>query len=91
MSRVYAVIYDLKTIFHDYSGLFNELKNSQAWSHYIQSGWLIKTEDTPEQIWNRIQPHIDKNDFVLIIEVRKNYQGWLPKEAWDWINEHVSY
>jgi len=38
-----------------------------------------------------VEPTIDKKDFILIIEIRKNYQGWLPKEAWDWINERVSY
>jgi len=26
---------------------------------------------------------------LLIIEVRDNVQGWLPKDAWDWIHKNV--
>ena len=88
---VYAVIYDLKALLRNYSDLYDELKKSKSWWHYLKSAWLIETDETPEQVWNRIQSHIDKNDFILIIEVRRNYQGWLPQEAWDWANEHVSY
>jgi hypothetical protein len=36
-------------------------------------------------IWDRLTPHIDKNDFFLVIGVTRNYQGWLPKDAWDCI------
>ncbi len=91
MSKVYAVMYDLKSNSHDYSCLFNQLTSSKGWSHYIESAWLIETDETIELIWKRIEPTIDKRDFILIIEIRKNYQGWLPTEAWDWINERVSF
>ena len=50
---------------------------------------MIVTSETPDQIWNRLEPHIDKNDYLLIIEVRDNVQGWLPKDAWGWIYENV--
>lgn len=30
--------------------------------------------------------HIDKNDYFLIIEVKDRFQGWLPKDPWDWIH-----
>lgn len=87
MSKVYAIILDLKNIFHNYDDLYEELQNSPSWWHYIKSTWLIRTEETSNQIWNRIQNHITPKDFALIIEVNKDYQGWLPQEAWDWINE----
>ncbi|MGC9966485.1 MAG: hypothetical protein ABSE08_13865 [Syntrophobacteraceae bacterium] len=33
--------------------------------------------------------HIDKNDYALVIEVRGNSQGWLPKDAWEWIQKNI--
>ena len=42
-----------------------------------------------QQAWDRIGPHIDANDFLLIIEIRDNVQGWLPKDAWEWIHANV--
>jgi hypothetical protein len=37
-------------------------------------------------IWKKLAPYVDKNDCVLVIGLTRDYQGWLPKEAWDWIN-----
>ena len=88
MGKIFAIICDLKSKSHDYSCLFNQLTKSN-WCHYIQSTWLIETDDTVEQIWNRIEYTIDRKDFVLIIEVHKNYRGQLPADAWNWINERV--
>jgi len=30
---------------------------------------------------------VDKNDFVLVIGVTHDYQGWLREKAWKWIND----
>lgn len=89
MYKVYCVGYDLNKAGKDYDGLIKELKKSSSWWHYLDSTWLIYTQETPEQIWARISSHFDKNDYALIIRVARDYQGWLPKEAWDWINKHV--
>jgi hypothetical protein len=28
-------------------------------------------------------------DRLLVVEIKANYQGWLPPDAWKWINENV--
>lgn len=89
MGKIYAVMYDLKSRKHDYSGMFDVLKSSIAWMHYIQDAWFIERDDTTDQIWKLIEPHINNNDFVFIVEINKNYHGALPKEAWHWLNEHL--
>ena len=89
MNRVYIVTYDLKVPGKDYSGLYNAIKASPKWWHYLESSWLIYTSELPGQIWERLSPHVDKNDRILIIEVRDRCQGWLPKDAWDWIHQHT--
>jgi hypothetical protein len=88
MGRVYCVSYDLNKPGQAYDKLIEELKKT-AWWHFLKSTWLIETEESAEQVWNRIEPRVDKSDNVIIIEVTSNYSGWLPKEAWDWIRERV--
>jgi hypothetical protein len=73
----------------DYNPLLEAIKQSPKWWHFLQSTWLIQTTETPNQIWERLRPFIDTNDFLMIIEVRDNAQGWLPKEAWDWIHTNT--
>jgi len=85
---LYIVTYDLRTPKRDYEGLYEQLKNSSSWWHYLESSWLIDTTESAEDIFNRLRAHIDNNDFILIIRVGKDRHGWLPKKAWEWIQEH---
>lgn len=89
MSKAYSITYDLRQPGRDYSNLFEAIKKSPRWWHYLESTWIIVTEETANQVWERISSAIDKNDFLLIIEVRDNVQGWLPKDAWDWIHQNI--
>lgn len=91
MYKVYVIAYDLKVPGRDYTGLYNALKASPKWWHHLESCWLIFTSETPTAIWTRLAPTITKDDRLLIIEVRDNCQGWLPKDAWDWIHTHATH
>src|SRR5947208_3217570 len=87
--KVYCVSYELRVAGKNYEPLYNELKKSTRWWHYLQSTWLIQTDETAVQVWQRLVAHVDQQDSVLLIEVRNNAQGWLPKDAWDWIRDNV--
>lgn len=87
---IYAINYDLKRPGQNYEALYEAIKASGSWWHYLGSTWLVDTQLDAAGIWNRIEPHVDKNDFFLIIGVTREYTGWLPKEAWEWINSRVT-
>jgi Fe-S cluster biosynthesis and repair protein YggX len=89
MSKAYSITYDLRQPGRDYTNLYEEIKKSPKWWHYLESTWMIITEESANQVWERIRPYIDKNDYLLIIGVRNDVQGWLPKDAWDWIHLNV--
>ena len=85
----FSINYDLKAPSRNYDGLYEAIKASGKWWHYLDSTWIVITNENAEQIWSRLAQQIDKNDFLLIIEVRGNVQGWLPKDAWEWIQANV--
>jgi hypothetical protein len=87
--RAYVVTYDLNKPGQNYVRLFDELKKSPAWWHRLDSTWIISTSETAEQVWNRLKDKIDQSDNLLVIKVCADYAGWLPKDAWDWIRQHV--
>lgn len=89
MNKIYLISYDLNKIGKNYSDLYTTIKNHYTWWHYLDSTWLIYTSESTNQIWNRFSSIIDNNDSILIIEVKDNYQGWLPKEAWIWIKKYM--
>lgn len=87
--KAFLITYDLTVPGRDYNDLYEEIKSSGRWWHYLESSWIVITEESPQQIWDRLGSHLDNNDFMLIIEVRCNVQGWLPKDAWDWIYKYI--
>ena len=83
---LYAINYDLKHPGRDYSGLHGAIKTCGDWWHYLGSTWLVDSSLDAAGISSRLMPYIDRNDRLLVIGVTKDYEGWLPKEAWIWID-----
>ncbi|MFQ6616837.1 MAG: hypothetical protein ACE5HZ_08775 [Fidelibacterota bacterium] len=86
---VYVVSYELRAGRRDYGQLYQELKNSPGWWHYLTSTWLVSTDETPDELYARLEATIDSRDGLLIIEAGRTRQGWLPEEAWAWIRDHI--
>lgn len=70
--------------------LYEAIKACGAWWHYLGSTWLVDTTLDANGIWNTLSPHVDKNDSVLVIGVTRDYSGWLPQDAWEWMNTRTS-
>lgn len=87
--KAFSINYDLKTPGRNYTALYDAIKASGKWWHYLDSTWIVVTNEDANQIWKRLASTIDKNDYLLVIEVLDNVQGWLPKDAWNWIHENV--
>jgi hypothetical protein len=86
---VVLVTYDLKTPGRIYTTFYDTLKSQGNWWHYLSTTWLIQTTKTPGQVYSALAPHITTNDLILVLPVTKPCFGWLPKDAWDWINAKI--
>ncbi len=86
---VYVVSYDLRKPGQDYKGLFDELQASATWWHFLESTWLIATSEGASELYDRLRMHLDQGDSILIIQAGTDMQGWLPKEAWEWIEREL--
>lgn len=87
---IILITYDLKQPDRNYEALYESIKRcGDTWWHYLDSIWLVKTELAPSQCFDRIRPNIDDNDSLFIVEITgKQRQGWLPKDAWEWIKSN---
>ncbi|HRV05234.1 MAG TPA: hypothetical protein P5025_09405, partial [Candidatus Ratteibacteria bacterium] len=73
----------------DYTSLYNTIKSADSWWHYLESTWLIKTNQNPSAWTDKIKRVIDPNDYLFVVDISgKSYNGWLPQKAWDWINQN---
>jgi hypothetical protein len=85
---IIMVTYDLRTP-RDYHDFYEAIKQQGRWWHYLSSTWLVSTTKSPQEIVDSIHPYMSEPDSLLVCELGPNYQGWLPKDAWDWINNEL--
>ncbi len=85
---VFLITYDLNKPGQNYNKLYDEIKKADTWWHYLDSTWIIETQISADSWQKRLQKHvIDDNDYLLVIQVCNNYQGWLPEKAWKWLEK----
>lgn len=88
---VYMVTYDLNNPGQRYDDVIQAIKEASTgvWCTYRESSYLIQSNLSVQQVFDRIAPHLDSNDKLLIIEVKENYQGWLENNQWEYIRENI--
>jgi hypothetical protein len=89
---VIIITYDLRTP-KDYHDFFEAIKaqgEAGKWWHYMSSTWLLSTTKTPQEITDAIATHLESQDSLFVCELTPNYQGRLPKAAWDWITSELN-
>jgi len=85
---IYLVNYDLKVPGRDYTKLYETLKATHGWWHYLESTWILHTTEPLVNVRQRIQAVLDTNDRFIIVDITgKARDGWLPKDAWEWIDQ----
>lgn len=86
---VYMITYDLNSIGQRYNELISAIKKASngCWCTFWKSSYLIKSPLSPSQITGRLKPYLDSNDRLIVIEVKRNYQGWLTDDERSYIND----
>lgn len=84
---VLLITHALNNKFKDYEPFYAALKaNCTHWWHYFDSTWIVETQHGAHQYAQFLYPHMETNDRLLVVEITPLHQGWLPKEAWEWLN-----
>ena len=85
--KFYIISYDLRAPGRDYTSLYKTIK-LRDWQHPLESMWLVYTHESADDLYNDIKSNMDDNDLLFISELRQgNWQGWISKVCWAWINE----
>lgn len=83
------ITYDLNKAGQNYDALYEQIKTASAWLHLMESVWLIRTSQTPQQWSDKLMKVLDTNDHLFVVDITKqSRQGWLPKTSWEWIDKN---
>lgn len=88
--RTLLVGYDLNRPGQNYDGLIQALKRT-GWWHHLDSTWLLRTEETPIELRDRLMRHIDAGDELLVIEVTNQAAAWtgINQSGSEWIKNYL--
>jgi hypothetical protein len=91
--KTFLISYNLLNPYKYYDSLFFKLKLFSRWWRYLNSTWIVISSDPNDNastLANKLTCEIDKSiDTILVLEIDiKSADGWLPKEAWDWIKSN---
>jgi hypothetical protein len=86
--HILIVTYNLKGAATAYTQFYETLKVQGRWWHYLPSTWLIHTTRTPEEVADAVRVHMIQGDHIFVGTLQNGYNGYLPKDAWEWIQGH---
>ena len=59
------------------------------WIRYAPNCWIVWTTGSAEKWYERLRPHIDDRDSMLIVKLdTSEQQGWLSASVWEWFKRH---
>jgi len=69
-----------------YTNLINAIKKYSSWAKPLESFWLVKTNQTTEEVREALKPYLDANDEIMTVNVTGC--AWsthgVPKNITDW-------
>lgn len=93
--KFYTIIYDLRQPGRKYNELYDAIKavGEGNWQHPMESFWVVALSDyssrNANNLYDEYRKYIDDNDSLIVNRMDiTEYQGWMPKSFWEWINEN---
>ncbi len=82
------VTYDLNGHTRNYSDLLERIK-SYSNVRLSESSYAIITDKAPSIVCEELKKHIDTNDNIYIINLKRPYDGYGSKLVTDWLKKEL--
>ena len=85
----YIISYWLKDCSKNYFPFYDAIKkNYPKYQHPLEESWLVQTDDSAQEIFEKIRPFLPETDCIFVAEITDNYAGWMFKSIWAWLKEY---
>ena len=70
--------YNPETSEADYDGFYKVI-TSYGWARLSQSNWTIKTNESPQAVWQKLKQYIDPSDYLVMLPL--DARSFSPQEG----------
>ena len=67
-----------------------DIKKYDGWACLSESSYAVSTSESPTQIYNNLKQHLDDNDQLYVINLRRPYCGRGSKEVNEWLESNLT-
>ena len=76
--------YNPETSEADYDGFYNVI-TSYGWARLSQSTWTIRTNESPQTVWQKLKQYIDPSDYLVMMPLDARSFSSQDGKALKWI------
>lgn len=75
-----------------HEGFFTTIGKLPAYCQIYESIWIVETDESAEQLYERLIRHFHGNDSLVILECGNESAQWLPTnaQAANWLRTHLN-
>lgn len=84
--------YDLNRPGKDYTTLIDAIQNTfPTYWHCLDSTWIVKTDWTPVQVRDWLEPRMDPNDELFVVDISGKASAWsgFTGDCQDWLKNNL--
>lgn len=94
MNKLYLITFKANQYFnavhfHSYINDLYSKKWITDWWHYTDNAYIVASAYDVNRLYSATVPGMSTMTYVLFIEIDpNNAQGWLPTDAWKWLQKY---
>lgn len=87
---ILLVTYDLSRPDSDRRGLLATIQG-YAWAQLSEYAYALKTDQTPQQVFDALRPFLNRNDNLYVINLKRPYTGFGPEDVNSWLDDKLPF
>ena len=89
MYRPFIITYDLSKPIANYEKVYETIQSFGTSIRFQKSVWLVKTNLSTKQMYNKLRTALDNDDYIFICELNENYYGWAAEKDWEFLKNEI--
>jgi hypothetical protein len=85
----YIVCFSLNGPADAYDDFFETIRQSDEWLSYIPGVVIVRSRRTLVSLATELRQKIRTGDRLLVMPAKGPADGWMPKDAWEWMNARL--